>query len=452
MDWWGALREYLKDKFWARVGLGIALVALTISIWLWKRRQDRLAFLRNQWNRQGKDVVILHQFPRARFCPSPSPFPLKLETYLRMTDIKYVNDFEEYMSDKQKCPWITINGKDVADSQLAIDYLNHHFDCSPSKVYKDCDRALGQAFRIMLEEHFYWGFVLDRWIYEKGHHAVSKFEPLPIPESITRLLFQFAGRKLSTQAKAQGMGRHAKEDVENLCLGDLKAISDFLGEKPFLLGDNPTELETYLRMADIKYVNDFEEYMSAKQKCPWITINGKDVADSQLAINYLNHHFDCSPSKNFSDREQAMLETYLRMADIKYVNDFEEYMSAKQKCPWITINGKDVADSQLAINYLNHHFDCSPSKNFSDREQAMVRAFRIISNSASDAPSDSAHDSSHNGANTRENGRSNGRSSKCTTISSSPSAAKRSHSFYRVAASLFLDITANGHTRLSRVD
>lgn len=36
-----------------------------------------------------EDVVILHQFTRARNTPSLSPFVLKLETYLRVADIPY---------------------------------------------------------------------------------------------------------------------------------------------------------------------------------------------------------------------------------------------------------------------------------------------------------------------------------------------------------------------------
>lgn len=36
-----------------------------------------------------KDIVILHQFPDGFRAPSASPFCLKIETWLRMVDIKY---------------------------------------------------------------------------------------------------------------------------------------------------------------------------------------------------------------------------------------------------------------------------------------------------------------------------------------------------------------------------
>lgn len=78
---------------------------------------------REAWNKAGKDVVVLHQMDRSRLCPNPSPFPLKFETYLRMANIEYISDFTEPMSTKHKTPWMTINGKDVADSQIGLEYL-----------------------------------------------------------------------------------------------------------------------------------------------------------------------------------------------------------------------------------------------------------------------------------------------------------------------------------------
>ena len=46
----------------------------------------------------GKDVVVLHMFDRFDQAPNPSPYPLKVETFLRMADIKYVTDFKHPMS------------------------------------------------------------------------------------------------------------------------------------------------------------------------------------------------------------------------------------------------------------------------------------------------------------------------------------------------------------------
>lgn len=36
-----------------------------------------------------KGVIVLHQFPRIKYAPSPSPFPMKLETFLRMNKLPY---------------------------------------------------------------------------------------------------------------------------------------------------------------------------------------------------------------------------------------------------------------------------------------------------------------------------------------------------------------------------
>ena len=41
--------------------------------------------------KKEKPVIILHQFPRAKDCPIPSPFALKVETFLRMNKLSYTS-------------------------------------------------------------------------------------------------------------------------------------------------------------------------------------------------------------------------------------------------------------------------------------------------------------------------------------------------------------------------
>ena len=61
-----------------------------------------------------------------------------------------------------KSPWITVDGEDVPDSQLAIEKLSKVFgkELSNSKDVKE--QALAEAMRIMVEEHLYWILVVDR--------------------------------------------------------------------------------------------------------------------------------------------------------------------------------------------------------------------------------------------------------------------------------------------------
>ncbi len=48
------------------------------------------------------------------------------------------------MSSKNKMPWITINGVDVADSQLAIEYLSEHLGkvCSTLRILPPLKKSL----------------------------------------------------------------------------------------------------------------------------------------------------------------------------------------------------------------------------------------------------------------------------------------------------------------------
>lgn len=134
----------------AAAALGTVVVLFKGVSW-WK-----LSRARGKWNKVGQDVVVLHQFPRGLKCLNLSPFPLKLETFLRMHKIKYVTETTFPMSSKGKSPWITLNGVDVADSQLALEHLATHFRIDTMVGLSPADRAMARSMRIMIEDHLYW--------------------------------------------------------------------------------------------------------------------------------------------------------------------------------------------------------------------------------------------------------------------------------------------------------
>lgn len=49
-----------------------------------------------------------------------------------------------------------------------------------------------------------------------------------------RLITWWVSRRMTTNAWAQGMGRHSLEEIEGILNDDLQAISDFIGEAFYL--------------------------------------------------------------------------------------------------------------------------------------------------------------------------------------------------------------------------
>ncbi len=121
---------------------------------------------RVKWNNVGKDVVVLHMFPRAKFSPNLTPYPIKLETFLRMTKIKYEVDFEEPIGSKGKSPWMTFNGQEVADSHICIDHLKRDVEGVDLDAHLTAEeRAVARGFRALFEDHLYFCLVTMRYLY-----------------------------------------------------------------------------------------------------------------------------------------------------------------------------------------------------------------------------------------------------------------------------------------------
>ena len=200
--------------------------------------------LRQKWNNAGKDVVVLHMFPRSRTSPNISPYMVKLETYLRVAGIDYINDFQQPTSSKGKSPWMTFNGRDMADSQHCIEHLGRTLNKDLSAHLSPVEKATARGMRAVLEDHFYFCLVMSNWVFgDLTFLRDEVFPPFPIPNFMVNLVLKRIRSKLKAQCEGQGIGRHSEEEIGAMGVQDLKAVSDFLGEKTFMMGDKPTELD-----------------------------------------------------------------------------------------------------------------------------------------------------------------------------------------------------------------
>ncbi|XP_035668131.1 failed axon connections homolog [Branchiostoma floridae] len=213
--------------------------------------------------------VYLHQHIPASSLPSLSPFCLKLEMYLRLAGIPYENVYKRMdPGPNGKIPWIEYNGRAMADSGLIIQFLKEELQLDLNRSLSTTDRAISRAFVKMLEENTYWGLVHFRWI-EHFHVLGSLFE---VGWFVHNVLLRRSARRLSKMLWAQGMGRHSQEDINDITEKDIMAVSEFLGEKPFFMGEEPTEADAtvYGFMAEILWAAPKSSDLHAlvTEKCP----------------------------------------------------------------------------------------------------------------------------------------------------------------------------------------
>ncbi|XP_046373541.2 failed axon connections homolog [Haliotis rufescens] len=184
-----------------------------------------------------RDTVILHQIGRGPYAPSMTPFAVKLETYLRMARIPYQNVHGRQRSSKGKFPWMEYNGQGVADSDLCVKFLNQKLGMDLNRDLNPADRGVAQAMQVMAEEHLYWILRLFRWQYDNDKSLlVNAFK-------FGKFIIWMVRRKAKKDIWSQGLGRHSEGEVTEMFKKDLQSLSDFIGTKKFLMGDEPCETD-----------------------------------------------------------------------------------------------------------------------------------------------------------------------------------------------------------------
>ncbi|XP_052764370.1 failed axon connections homolog isoform X2 [Mya arenaria] len=194
------------------------------------------------------DTVILHQFPRGPFAPSMSPFCIKIETFLRMAKIPYQSVHSYTMGPKGKSPWVEYNGETLGDSELIMSYLVEKCGVSLSMGLTEEKKAIGRAFQTLVDEHMYWLVLLERWVFHKSEMS-GTLTKLPA------ILIWHISRKTKNMAYAQGLGRHTQSEIETLLEKDLKALSDYLGDKKYFVGEEPKGVDcaVFGQLCQVRY-------------------------------------------------------------------------------------------------------------------------------------------------------------------------------------------------------
>ena len=183
-------------------------------------------------------MIDLYSFAPLWGLADISPFVTKVDAYLRLAELPYKMvpfSMESFTAaPKGKLPYIVDGDETIADSSFIVDYLKKKYSDPLDAKLSPSERAAGHAIKRMLEENFYWVIVAERWRDTKT--AVEQY-PVMVgqpPEFVKAVVDSLLG-----ELHGHGMGRHNADEVENIGKADLMALSDFLGENPYLLGQEP---------------------------------------------------------------------------------------------------------------------------------------------------------------------------------------------------------------------
>jgi len=199
--------------------------------------------------------ITVHQFPPF-LQMQPSPFGLKLETWLRMKQIPYdIQMSFTKVGPKDKIPFANINGEVIGDSEIIIDRLLHLGEAAESDDLSEEQKAKGILIRRMVEEHMYFVLMHSRWVDDTGWTVFGPMVFSHIPGLIRPFLSKKIRKIVKKNLWAQGISRHSDAEIYEKGARDIKALSALLGESDYFLAEKPgiADASAYGLLANILY-------------------------------------------------------------------------------------------------------------------------------------------------------------------------------------------------------
>ena len=197
-------------------------------------------------NGEGAPLIILYKFGPGFDLRETGPFVLKVMAYMRLTGIDFTETVQgdPRKAPKGKIPYISDEGELIGDSHFIIQHLKSKYGDPLSEGLKSEQLATAHALRVMLEERTYWaGMIYPRWVKEDHHKMIADTFFTDIPAFLRMTVFRMIAKGVSKGAKAQGMTNHTDAEIYELGLADVKTVETILGDKNYILGEAPTEID-----------------------------------------------------------------------------------------------------------------------------------------------------------------------------------------------------------------
>lgn len=175
--------------------------------------------------------------------PQCSPYVMKTEVQLMIADVPYVAApaMPEH-GPKGQIPFIDDGGVRIGDSSFIRLHIEARYGVDLDAGLTPLERAQAWAVERMLENHFAWTTSPGRYFipenFEKG--PAHFFDAAP--PALRRELQEELLEEVHFRTRAV-LGRHGPDEIVELGVLSLKALSMLLGDQPYLFGARPAGVD-----------------------------------------------------------------------------------------------------------------------------------------------------------------------------------------------------------------
>jgi glutathione S-transferase len=186
-------------------------------------------------------MITLFNFGPAFGLVDMSPFVTKAETLLRLSGLPYRTEQGNLRkAPKGKFPYIEDDGHLIGDSTLIRWHLEQKYAIDFNRGLSPAESAAGWAFERTAEDHLYWAVADLYWMDDANFARGPRTYLAALPAAVRPLVAVLLRRRMRARMRAQGMGLHDRSEIIALGSRSVGAIADFLGDKPYFMGDYPT--------------------------------------------------------------------------------------------------------------------------------------------------------------------------------------------------------------------
>lgn len=168
--------------------------------------------------------------------PEISPFVTKTEVQLKMAGLAYEKRIAQPSDGpKGQVPFIEADGVRIGDSTFIRGWVERTHGVDFDEGLSPEQRATAWAVERMMENHFAWAMVFERWLdpvnFAKGPARFFAGAPQAARDAVLD--------EVRANVRAGGMGRHSDLEIVALGVRSLAAVAAILGDRRYLFGDRP---------------------------------------------------------------------------------------------------------------------------------------------------------------------------------------------------------------------